>query len=137
MDECQSSYSKALEIGSSDLAWMNQIRMKAIDSVDIYCSWLIDTQQSVDKKVTLLLKLKEKSIDMAKCQILYQLAMIYYKSSITNLETDAKQSYKSINECSYYYEECVKMHNKIDCDFAYDFDLEDFNTNRIIQVILS
>ena len=121
MEECQSSYSRALEIGSFEIAWMNQIRMKAIDSIDIYCDWLIDTQQSEEKKVTLLLKLKEKSIDLVKCLILYQLATIYYKSSITSLETSIRHSYKSINECSYYYEECIRMYNKIDFDFVHDF----------------
>ena len=132
MEESQSSYSKALEIASSEPTRMNQIERKAVDSIDTYCHWLIDTQQSEDKKATLLLRLKEKSIDLAKCQILYQLAMLYYKSSITHLETNVNKSFRSINECGYYYEECVKLNKRL--TFDYHFDLEEFNANRIIQV---
>jgi len=138
MEKSESSYSKALEINSSEPAWTNKIKMKTVSLINFYFEWLIDTSLNEDKVVTLLLRLKEKSIDLAKCQILYQLANLYYKSSITNLEANINKSFRSINECNYYYEECLKLHNKILCsfdfDFYFDFDLEEFNSDKIIQV---
>ncbi len=138
MEESESSYSKALEIDSFDTIWTGKIKMRTISLIDIYCEWLIEIGLNEDKVVTLLLKLKEKSIDLAKCQIFYQLAMLYYKSSIISLEENLNKSFRSINECNYYYEECIKLHNQCMHKFFYfDFDLEEFNSDKIIQVSLS
>ena len=137
MEESESSYSKALEIDSSDSNWTDKIKIKTISLIDIYCEWLIEIGLNEDKVVTLLLKLKEKSIDLAKCQILYQLATLYYKSSITSLESNLNKSFRCINECNYYYEECLKLHNQYMHLFYFDFDLEEFNSDKIIQVSLS
>ena len=138
MEESESSYSKALENNSSEPTWTKKIQIKTVSLIDFYFEWLIDTGSNEDKVVTLLLRLKEKSIDLAKCQILYKLATLYYKSSITNLEANLNKSFRSINECNYYYEECLKLHNKILCsvdlDFYFDFDLEEFNSDKIVQV---
>ena len=132
-EECIQNYEQALKYGEQckSLDWLDNIKEKATCAVDDYCSLLLRYASDEEQQIAFLIKLKNKSIDIINCQILYNIALYYYKSSLINNDVNLRKSFRAISESNYFYEECFKLKNKINFDFK--FDLNDFNANRIMQ----
>ncbi len=100
--------------------WLAQLKLKQSEAANAYLNFLCGLEMNLEEKVDFLLELKKNSADHVKCWLNYQIAEVYYKSSLTQRDVDVKASFRSINEANYYFEECLKFESFLFCKTIVD-----------------
>jgi hypothetical protein len=133
--ETQIESIKAYEAGNYPNAqsreWLAQLKLKQSEAAKAYLDFLCSIEINLEEKVDFLLELKNISADHVKCWLNYQIAEVYYKSSLTQRDVDLKASYRSINEANYYFEECLKLHRH--SAPLFEIRIEEFASDLAVQ----
>jgi len=111
--------------------WLAQLKLKQSEAANAYLNFLCGLEMNLEEKVDFLLELKKNSADHVKCWLNYQIAEVYYKSSLTQRDVDVKASFRSINEANYYFEECLKLYRHSAPEF--EIRIEEFASDLAVQ----
>ncbi len=142
MEEIQNDCRNAIIYGRNEKSedWINSVYIKSLLAIDSFYDKTISNVNDEEKKIDLLLKIRKKSNEHVVCLINYQLSTICYKGSLKLRDSYLNNSCRYINECNYYYEECIKLRNQLKCSkslieyFRLDeSDLNELANNKLIQ----
>lgn len=134
MKEMQNSIQNAIVNGklcNMPNEWVYQLSAKVSNGIDEYFKVYANDEEKV---MDLLLKLKENLNDNLKCYLLYKISVFYYHASLKQIEYDINLSFRSINECRFYSEECSKLSKQLDNRVS--FDIEEIISDRSLQECL-
>ncbi|XP_065669879.1 uncharacterized protein LOC124817936 isoform X2 [Hydra vulgaris] len=144
MQVCQSSLFLSLENSiNKPNEWKHHIIQKSIEAIELYInSFLFEKEYSLQISSLSELIQHDKILKIVKVYITYRLSNLHHQLSIKYLdEKEINESFKSINDCNYFYEECFKYNKQvnaenIDAEFNFWNDLDQLKTSIDLQICI-
>ncbi|XP_065684324.1 uncharacterized protein LOC124817936 isoform X1 [Hydra vulgaris] len=119
------------------------IIQKSIEAIELYInSFLFEKEYSLQISSLNELIQHDKILKIVKVHVTYRLSNLHHQISIKYLdEKQINESFKSINDCNYFYEECFRYNKQvyaenIDVEFNFWSDLDQLKTSIDLQICI-
>ncbi|XP_065644059.1 uncharacterized protein LOC136075304 [Hydra vulgaris] len=144
MQVCQSSLYLSLENSfNKPSEWAHHIIQKSIEGIKLYINCLLfGKEYSLQISSLNDLIQNDKILKVVKARVSYRLSNLHHHLSIEYLdEKQINESFKSINDCNYFYEECFRYSKQVNAEnnnikLSFWNDLAQLKTNIDLQIYI-